>query len=98
MSRLTPQEDAEKAYAEANDRAKRLRAEWKRQGRPMMSEGGATGRAPVMHPLLKAMNEAETIAQRLRQDVMGRKHRGPEPSAVISTSLGRSPASKLRGG
>jgi hypothetical protein len=96
-------EDAVRAYEDANERLEVLKAEWERLGRPILAEGGSTGRVPVVHPLLKAINEAEVIADRLRERVRV-KHRGPHPAAVLGIEvseprpkpLGLSPAAVLR--
>ena len=86
---VSPHDDAQNAYTASVERARRLREEWERLGRPLLATGSRE--QPVSHPLLRAMNEAELLAHRLRQPML-RKHRGPEPSAVI----GLSPAARLR--
>ncbi len=78
----TPFEDAMAAYEAAVERAEILRKEWDDLGRPVMAQGGATGRAPVPHPLIRAIQEAEVIAHKLREPLL-KKHAGPEPSAVV---------------
>ena len=75
-------QDAEEAYAATEERVRVLREEWERLARPVMAEGGATGRAPVVHPLHKALNEAEARAERARE-TLRKKHPGPRPSAVL---------------
>ena len=87
----TPQEEAELAYQRAVERVEVLVAEWERLGQPPKAEGGSTGRALVPHPLIGAIQEAESLANRLRQPLLMR-HRGPEPKAVMQPS----PAVKLR--
>jgi hypothetical protein len=87
------QADAVEAYEAAVARARLLHAEWEKLGRPVLS-AGSTGQV-VAHPLLHAIAEAEVIADRLRQPLL-KKHRGPEPSAVVEAEIGRSPAARLR--
>ncbi len=41
------------------------------------------------------MNEAELLADRLRQRVVA-KHSGPDPVATVAAQIGLSPAAKLR--
>ena len=87
---MNPHKDAEDAYRATVERVETLREEWKRAGSPLLSDGSES--QPVPHPLLRSINKAEALADRLRQRVM-KKHRGPEPRAVI----GPSPAARLRG-
>lgn len=54
--------DAVERYAFAVDMVARLRAEWAAAGRPIISQGGATGRATVEHPLIGAIARAERDA------------------------------------
>ncbi len=62
---------------------------WVELGQPLTAHG-STGQL-IAHPLLKAMNEVESLADRLRQTVL-KRHRGPSPRAVV----GPSPAARLR--
>lgn len=78
----TPQEEAELAYHRAVERVEALVGEWESLGRPLMAEGGSTGRVTVPHPLIRMIQEAEVIADKLRQPLL-KKHRGPDPSGVI---------------
>lgn len=71
--------DAIARYARAVDRVARLREEWIADGRPLTTEGGATGRAIVEHPLLSAIDKAEKTAAQFGKAI------GLEPGA------GRSP-------
>ena len=91
MKPSTPLEDAELAYRRAVERVEVLYAKWERLGRPETSAGGSTGRAIVVHPLIEGIAAAEALAHKLRQPLL-RRHRGPEPSAVVTPS----PAAKLR--
>ena len=89
MAETNPQTDALQAYQEAVDRVRIIREEWERRGKPLLSEGSRG--QDVAHPLWTMLNEAEIIADRLRKAVE-KKHRGPEPSAVMTPS----PAARLR--
>ena len=86
---MNPHKHAEDAYTATVRRVETLRDEWQRLGSPLLSYGSE--KQPVPHPLLRAINEAEVLADRLRQQVM-KKYRGPEPKAVIAPS----PAAGLR--
>jgi hypothetical protein len=59
-------DEALQRYADARDRAELLKAAWEEAGKPTIGEGGATGRAPVVHPLIKAIESAELLAEKLR--------------------------------
>jgi hypothetical protein len=85
-------EDAERAYEDARERSRLLKAEWERLNRPVLSTG-SRGQV-IAHPLLAAMNEADVIVDRLRQRMM-QKHPGPSPSAVPGIAS-LSPAARLR--
>ena len=87
--------DAETRYELAKDLADRVREQWDAEGCPLTTEGGATGRATVPHPLVKMLSEALSLADRLER-ALKRTHRGPVPSAVVAEDVGRSPAAKLR--
>ena len=50
--------DAETRYELAKDLADRVREQWDAEGCPLTTEGGATGRATVPHPLVKMLSEA----------------------------------------
>lgn len=88
--------DAVAAYERAKERADLIFAAWVEAGRPVLAEGGATGRAPVSHPLLKSMNEADALVDRLRDRVRV-AHRGPVPSAVLrGSAVPKSRGARLR--
>ena len=91
--RVTPHDEAREAYEAAVRRARLIKDAWLEMGEPVVALG-STGQT-IAHPLLKALNEAENLADRLRQRVMA-KHPGPEPGAVVQARLGISPAAKLR--
>jgi hypothetical protein len=63
---VSTHEDAIRRYEDARDRAELLKAAWAEAGKPTIGEGGATGRAPVVHPLIKAIESAEILAEKLR--------------------------------
>jgi hypothetical protein len=51
----------------AQDRLVRVRSEWVQLGEPTLAEGGATGSAPVAHPLLRELRELEKHVAELRK-------------------------------
>lgn len=57
-------QDALDRYVLAVDLVERLRKAWEDDGRPVMAEGGATGRALVPHPLIAMIANAERDAAR----------------------------------
>lgn len=86
---MTPEE----LHAQAVDLVGRIEAEWESLGRPLTTEGGATGRALVPHPLVKMLQEARRDVDRFAR-ALRRRHSGPVPSAV--PGIVPSPAAKLR--
>jgi hypothetical protein len=85
--------DAENRYCEAVARRDAIRDAWQADGSPLLSQG-STGQL-VEHPYLKMLRDHDLLVDRLGA-VVSRRHRGPEPSAVLKPSIGKSPASKLR--
>jgi hypothetical protein len=85
--------EAQERYERATDIAAGIRVEWEALGSPLLTEGGATGRALVPHPLVKMLAEAERDADRFAR-VLRKTHAGPAQTAV--PRLGKSPAQKLR--
>lgn len=85
--------DAESRYLEAVARRDAIRDAWIAEGSPLLTTG-STGQL-VEHPLVKMLRDHDVLADRLAA-VAGRRHRGPAPSAVLTPSIGKSPASKLR--
>ncbi len=57
--------DAADRYAAACDRRDLLVKTWDDLGRPVLGEGGATGRAIVPHPLIAMLREADASCDRL---------------------------------
>lgn len=62
---LTLKDDQKARYLAALERESALRKHWESEGRPLTAEGGATGRAPVTHPLLREIREAEAHSERM---------------------------------
>ena len=85
--------DAEKHYLEAVARRDAIRDAWEADGSPLLATG-STGQLGE-HPYLKMLREHDLLVDRLGA-VVSRRHRGPEPSAVLKPSIGKSPAAKLR--
>lgn len=75
-----PLGDAQRAYKDAVERAEAIKEFWEAEGSPITGIG-SSGQI-VAHPLLKAIQEAELTAAKLRESFL-RKHSGPEPSAVV---------------
>ena len=85
--------DAETRYREAVVRRDAIRDAWEADGSPLLATG-STGQL-VEHPLVKMLRDHYLLVDRLGAAV-SRRHRGPEPSAVVKASIGESPAAKLR--
>jgi hypothetical protein len=85
--------DSESRYREAVARRDAIRDAWIAEGAPLLTTG-STGQL-VEHPLVKMLREHDVLADRLSAAARGR-HRGPVPSAVLVSSIGESPAAKLR--
>jgi hypothetical protein len=81
--------EAETRYAEAVERRNGIRDAWEAEGSPLLTTG-STGQL-VEHPYVKMLREHDLLVDRLGA-VIGKRHRGPEPSAVLKPS----PAAKLR--
>jgi hypothetical protein len=85
--------DAETRYLEAVSRRDAIRDAWEADGSPLLATG-STGQL-VEHPLVKMLREHDILVDRLAVAVR-KRNRGPEPSAVLKPSIGKSPAAKLR--
>jgi hypothetical protein len=85
--------DAENRYAEAVARRDAIRDAWIAADEPLLATG-STGQL-VEHPLVKMLRDHDVLVMRL-EAVLRKRHAGPEPSAVIVPSIGKSPAAKLR--
>lgn len=88
------QGDALELWRSAVELVCQIEAEWDRLGRPLTTEGGATGRAMVPHPLVRMLQEARRDVDRFGRAAKAHAHRGPVPSAV--PGIVASPAAKLR--
>jgi hypothetical protein len=85
--------EAEHRYLEAVARRDAISVAWEAENRPLLAVG-STGQL-VEHPLVKMLREHDVLVDRLAASAR-RRHRGPEPSAVLKPTIGRSPAAKLR--
>ena len=85
--------DAEARYADAVARRDAIRTAGKPRASPLPTSG-STGQL-VEHPFVKMLRPHDVLVDRLAVTVR-KRHRGPEPSAVIKPSIGESPAAKLR--
>lgn len=81
-------------YEQAQARLVAIKAEWDRQGGPLLAEG-SMGQV-VEHPLVKLLRETEVEVMRLGTAVGSKGRRGPDVKAVATASVGESPAAKLR--
>jgi hypothetical protein len=66
---MSVDEDARERYTQAVELAKRVRAEWAELGCPLTTEGGSTGKAIVIHPLVALLLNVERDAQRFSHEV-----------------------------
>lgn len=85
--------DAEGRYLEAVARRDAIRDAWKEEGEPLLSRGSTN--QLVEHPFLRMLRDHDVLVDRLMSTAR-RRHTGPEPSAVVTASIGESPAAKLR--
>lgn len=91
--------DLAASYAHAVDRGDKARRVWRQEGE-QLTVSPVKG-PDYAHPLLKVMDDADKLAARfakaLKIEAPGKKrHRGPDPSAVVQPDIGASPAAKLR--
>lgn len=80
-------------YDEACARRVAIIEAWEAAGRPLTTSG-SQGQT-VEHPLVKQMNAMDRLCLQLGQ-ALERRHSGPDAVAVVSASVGKSPAAKLR--
>jgi hypothetical protein len=85
--------DAETRYQDAVRRREAILAAWQAESCPLLASG-SKGQA-VEHPLVRMLRLHDVLVDRLAAAVRV-KHAGPEPSAVLTPSIGASPASRLR--
>ena len=85
--------DSEGRYREAVARRDAIRQAWEADGEPLLATG-STGQL-VEHPFVRMLRDHDVLVDRLATSAR-RRHRGPDPSAVLKPSIGASPATKLR--
>lgn len=85
--------ELQQVYEQAQQRLVAIKAEWDRQGGPLLSEG-SMGQL-IEHPLVKLLRETEVEVMRLGTAVGAKGRRGPEVKAVATAKVGESPR-KLR--
>ena len=61
--------DSLERYGRAVERAEMLICEWVTAGRPLITLGGATGKAEVPHPLVRMIQDAEALADRFAKSL-----------------------------
>jgi hypothetical protein len=81
--------DLERALRGGGSRRDAIHATWEAEGAPLLTSGSIGQLVP--HPLVKMLNEADLLCDRLGA-VIRKRHSGPQPSAVLKPS----PAAKLR--
>ena len=86
--------DAEGRYLEAVARRDAIRDAWEAESAPLLATG-STGQL-VEHPLVKMLREHDLLVDRLGAAVR-KRNRGPEPSAVLKPSIGKSPGREAEG-
>lgn len=86
------QQDLFDQYEAAKELVQGIENAWIEAGRPLLTEGGATGSAIVPHPLVKMLAEARRDVDRFARALVAR-HRGPEAKAVVRAGMGRAPSS-----
>ena len=79
-------QDALDAYERAHQQHELLTAQWEELGQPVLARGSKG--QEVAHPLLGELRAAARLEDELRQQLR-KKHRGPQPSAVVSTIANR---------
>jgi hypothetical protein len=80
------EQDALDAYERAHEQTELLMAEWEALDRPVLARGSKG--QEVAHPLLAELRAATRLEDELRHR-LSKKHRGPQPSAVVSTIANR---------
>lgn len=88
--------DAEARYRAAVARRAQIEREWGELGSPTTALGGATGRALVPHPMVRMLQEADTLCDRLAQALTRRAAPGRPPGAVSAPDRKAPPRVKLR--
>ena len=85
--------DPERLHAEATERRDAILAAWDEMGRPMLTHG-STGQL-AEHPLVKMLREHDVLVSRLGE-LVAKRHRGPQPSAVLGLGVSKSRSATLR--
>jgi hypothetical protein len=93
MNDVDPYQRALESYELAYSRVVQARNEWERAGRPFVVEH--RNRMLGVAPIWRALREAERDAARALE-VIRLRHSGPDPVARVRSSIGESPAQKLR--
>jgi hypothetical protein len=93
MKAPEPADGAVQAYERAHSRFEIVQSAWDREGRPLTYQQPNHVLCP--HPLWKMVLESERALAKAREAARV-KHRGPAPRAVISQTIGESPAARLR--
>jgi hypothetical protein len=88
-----PGADALEAYEAAVERARIVRQAWDDAGRPVLTTGSRKQNVP--HPLLKAIRDAELLADRLRLSVRTPRM-GRPPLAVVDARITDIRAGRIR--
>ena len=85
-------EDAKKRYRDQKEVVALLRKTWDEMGKPTTTKGGSTGKQDIVHPLVREIQDAETLADRFLQRVVEKRPIGrPRGSA---SSPDRAPTDK----
>lgn len=85
--------EAKKRYEDACQRRQETIEAWEAENKPLTTIGSRD--QVVDHPLVKQINELDKLCAALGQ-ALERKHRGPDPRAVVHAGVGQSPAVRVR--
>ncbi len=88
--------DAADRYAEACFRRQLLVKAWDELGRPILGEGGATGRAIVAHPLIAMLREADASCDRLSNALKVAQKGRPVGSSSAADRTDAAPPVRLK--
>lgn len=93
----TVADDSLERYEAAKALVSAIRERWVSEGSPLTCQGGATGRAEVVHPLVKLLQEAERDCDRFSRSLApGRAAAGGRPKASSSAPDRKPPPAVLR--
>jgi len=87
--------DAIVRYNEQVEIIAALRKRWAQLKKPLTTEGGATGRAMVVHPLLTEIQAAELRADRFMERVLQKRKVG-RPAGSTTAPDRAQPSSRIR--